>query len=70
MGYKVEISQKEYRSYDRDGEKVEYFDTKTIVGECTDFEMLSSLIGVITSTFKDAKITISSEVNDSNKEDN
>lgn len=68
MGYKVEISQKEYKSYDRDGEKVEYFDTKTIIGECTDFEALSSLIGVITSTFKDVKITIS-EINGSNKEE-
>ena len=42
----------------KDGELVNYTRTETIEGEVKDFEMLMSLINIVTSTFKNVEINI------------
>ncbi len=57
---KIQITQSIYDPYtNKEGKLVDYTRTETIEGYIEDGEMLISLINIITTTFKNVEISIS-----------
>lgn len=58
--YKLTIAQSVYEPYtNKEGKLVEYTRNEVIKGESDDFEMITSLINIVTAMFKNIEVTIS-----------
>ena len=58
--YKLTITQSVYDPYkNSEGKLVEYTRNEVIKGESDDLEMITSLVNIVTTMFKDIEVTIS-----------